>query len=42
MTAIICPHYDDALPVHRQFVAPELAKCVLRGTFYIPAALHCE
>jgi len=38
MTALICLTYDDALPVHREFVAPELSKRGLRGTFYIPAA----
>jgi peptidoglycan/xylan/chitin deacetylase (PgdA/CDA1 family) len=38
MTALICLTYDDALPVHREFVAPELSRCGLRGTFYIPAA----
>ena len=38
MTALICLTYDDALPVHREFVAPALAQRGLRGTFYIPAA----
>lgn len=38
MTALICLTYDDALPVHREVVAPELAKRGLHGTFYIPAA----
>lgn len=38
MTARICLTYDDAIPVHREIVAPELAKRGLRGTFYIPAA----
>jgi sialate O-acetylesterase len=38
MTALICLTYDDALPVHREMVAPELAKRGLRGTFYLPAA----
>jgi len=38
MTALICLTYDDALPVHREVVAPELSKRGLRGTFYVPAA----
>lgn len=38
MSALICLTYDDALPVHREVVAPELAKRGLRGTFYLPAA----
>jgi len=38
MTALICITYDDALPVHRELVAPLLAERGLRGTFYIPAA----
>jgi peptidoglycan/xylan/chitin deacetylase (PgdA/CDA1 family) len=45
MTALICLTYDDALPVHRELVAPQLAECGLRGTFYVPAArddLHVE
>ena len=38
MSALVCLTYDDALPVHRQVVAPLLAERGLRGTFYIPAA----
>lgn len=38
MSAQVCLTYDDALPVHREIVAPELAKRGLRGTFYLPAA----
>jgi peptidoglycan/xylan/chitin deacetylase (PgdA/CDA1 family) len=38
MTALICLTYDDALPVHRETVASELAERGLRATFYIPAA----
>jgi peptidoglycan/xylan/chitin deacetylase (PgdA/CDA1 family) len=38
MSALVCLTYDDALPVHREIVAPELAKRGLRGTFYIPTA----
>lgn len=38
MTALICLTYDDALAVHRERVAPELAKRGLRGTFYVPTA----
>lgn len=38
MTAFICLTYDDALPVHREVVAPLLAERGLRGTFYLPAA----
>ena len=38
MTALICLTYDDALPIHREVVAPLLAERGLRGTFYIPAA----
>ncbi len=38
MSALICLTYDDALPVHRALVAPELERCGLRGTFYAPAA----
>ena len=38
MTALICLTYDDALPVHRETVAPDLAERGLRGTFYVPAA----
>lgn len=38
MSALICLTYDDALPVHREVVAPLLAERGLRGTFYIPAA----
>jgi sialate O-acetylesterase len=38
MTALICLTYDDALPVHREAVAPLLAERGLRGTFYTPAA----
>ena len=30
--------YDDALPVHRELVAPLLSERGLRGTFYTPAA----
>ena len=37
MSALICLTYDDALPVHREVVAPLLAERGLRGTFYIPA-----
>lgn len=36
MTALVCLTYDDALPVHREVVAFELAKRGLLGTFYIP------
>ena len=38
MTALICLTYDDALPVHRELVALDLAERRLRGTFYVPAA----
>ncbi len=38
MSALICLTYDDALPVHREAVAPLLTERGLRGTFYIPAA----
>ncbi len=38
MTALICLTYDDALPVHRETVAPDLTARGLRGTFYVPAA----
>ena len=38
MTALICLTYDDALPVHRERVAPDLTERGLRGTFYVPAA----
>lgn len=38
MTALICLTYDDALPVHREIVAPALAERGLNGTFYVPAA----
>lgn len=38
MSALICLTYDDALPVHREVVAPLLAERGLRGTFYLPAA----
>jgi sialate O-acetylesterase len=38
MTALICLTYDDALPIHRELVAPQLAERGLRGTFYVPAA----
>lgn len=38
MTALICLTYDDALPVHREMVAPELTERGLRGPFYVPAA----
>jgi peptidoglycan/xylan/chitin deacetylase (PgdA/CDA1 family) len=38
MTALICLTYDDALPVHRELVAPQLAERGLYGTFYVPAA----
>lgn len=38
MKALICLTYDDALPVHRERVAPALAERGLRGTFYVPAA----
>lgn len=38
MTAFICLTYDDALPVHREVVAPALTERGLRGTFYIPVA----
>lgn len=38
MSALVCLTYDDALPVHREVVAPLLAERGLRGTFYIPAA----
>ena len=38
MKALICLTYDDALPVHREIVAPMLAARGLRGTFYVPAA----
>ena len=36
--AAISLTYDDALPVHRELVAPELARRGLHGTFYAPAA----
>jgi peptidoglycan/xylan/chitin deacetylase (PgdA/CDA1 family) len=36
MTALICFTYDDALPVHREMVAPALAERGMCGTFYIP------
>lgn len=36
--AAISLTYDDALPVHRELVAPELLRRGLRGTFYVPAA----
>lgn len=45
MTALVCLTYDDALPVHREIVAPMLSAHGLRGTFYVPAArddLHEE
>jgi len=38
MTALICLTYDDALPIHREMIALQLAEHGLRGTFYIPAA----
>lgn len=38
MSALVCLTYDDALPVHREVVAPLLSERGLRGTFYIPAA----
>ncbi|MBI5831059.1 MAG: polysaccharide deacetylase family protein [Armatimonadetes bacterium] len=38
MSALLCLTYDDALPVHRELVAPALAARGLRGTFYAPAA----
>src|SRR4051812_14229548 len=36
--AAISLTYDDALPVHRDLVAPELERRGLRATFYVPAA----
>jgi len=45
MTALICLTYDDALPVHRERVAPDLMERGLCGTFFVPAArddLHVE
>lgn len=36
--AAISLTYDDALPIHRALVAPELSARGLRGTFYVPAA----
>ena len=36
--AVVSLTYDDALPVHRDAVAPELARLGLSGTFYVPAA----
>jgi peptidoglycan/xylan/chitin deacetylase (PgdA/CDA1 family) len=36
--AAISLTYDDALPVHRELVAPELERRRLRATFYAPAA----
>ena len=38
MPALICLTYDDALPVHRNLVAPMLTRAGMRGTFYSPAA----
>ena len=38
VTALICLSYDDALPVHREVVAPLLSQHGLTGTFYVPAA----
>jgi sialate O-acetylesterase len=38
MTSLICLTYDDALPIHRELVAPDLAARGMRGTFYIPAS----
>ena len=47
MTSLICLTYYDALQVHREVVAPQLARCGLHATFYLPVGyddlhLHLE